>query len=605
MPNNQDGSRPFVLSVTVDFPDDVMGGLYTPELLDSLMAQLKAMGFSRVYWLYYGDAEPDSYWGGGLFDYPLIKYGRKTVDLIGEPLKAAVPYAHKYGLEIYGVLKPYNTGMSGSDPDGSPDADADGIQRIGGTVKQVIPAIVANPHIRPRRRPIQVPANLQATPVTSIRLIKSDDSPTRIRRENLEIWTSPDNFQYERRDVEFSVREEVGPAPSEVQDYFGVVVTPKGTPLRNLWLEGLDLSDKYIAVTTNFKDNQGDFRNTAVAMVEAYGAGSQPLPIVVATLGAVWSRPRDFRNDGLEFDSGLGPIRIDLDIDNSPPAPDESRGDRRLQTGGGIAFARGKNEYLGTTPCEVYPETRKLWSGWVDRIIDAGVDGIDLRVSHHGSLCDEPLEYGFNEPIVAEYRRRFGSEPGEDQTSLDRISQIRGEHYTSFVRETSERARRAGCKMQVHLHTEAFHANPNNGQLMGFPANVHFDWESWLGDGLVDGVTFRTSWFEAWEDEPGSPADRSVLSNALSDPVAAQTLAKTNELAVPAYLNRYLSREIGIEQYVKDMEAVHSDERFAGFDVYETSAFLFPNPEGTALEPRLEITEPITKKARELGLLGR
>ena len=159
--------------------------------------------------------------------------------------------------------------------------------------------------------------------------------------------------------------------------------------------------------------------------------------------------------------------------------------------------------------------------------------------------------------------------------------------------------------MQVHLHTEAFHANPNNGQLMGFPANVHFAWESWLGDGLVDGVTFRTSWFEAWEDEPGSPADRSVLSNALSDPVAAQTLAKTNELAVPAYLNRYLSREIGIEHYVEDMEAVYNDERFAGFDVYETSAFLFPNPEGTLLEPRLEITEPITKKARELGLLGK
>ena len=86
MPNNQGRSQPFVLSVTVDFPDDVMGGSYTSELLDSMMAQLKAMGFSRVYWLYYGDAEPESYWGGGLFDYPLIKYGRKTVDLIGEPL---------------------------------------------------------------------------------------------------------------------------------------------------------------------------------------------------------------------------------------------------------------------------------------------------------------------------------------------------------------------------------------------------------------------------------------------------------------------------------------------------------------------------------------
>lgn len=56
-------------------------------------------------------------------------------------------------------------------------------------------------------------------------------------------------------------------------------------------------------------------------------------------------------------------------------------------------------------------------------------------------------------------------------------------------------------------------------------------------------MTFRTSWFEALEDQPGSMANRSLLSNALSDPV----VKVTNELGVPAYLNRYLTREIGID----------------------------------------------------------
>ena len=42
-------------------------------------------------------------------------------------------------------------------------------------------------------------------------------------------------------------------------------------------------------------------------------------------------------------------------------------------------------------------------------------------------------------------------------------------------------------------------------------------------------------------------ANRSLLSNALSDPVVNRTVKVTNELGVPAYLNRYLTREIGID----------------------------------------------------------
>ena len=52
---------PFLLSATVDFPDDLQHGVYTLELLDDAMDQLKGMGVRRVYWNYYGDVDPHSY----------------------------------------------------------------------------------------------------------------------------------------------------------------------------------------------------------------------------------------------------------------------------------------------------------------------------------------------------------------------------------------------------------------------------------------------------------------------------------------------------------------------------------------------------------------
>ena len=97
--------HPFLLSTTVDFPDDVGRGACTHELLDAMMVQLKSLGVSRVYWLYYGDIDPKSYWATDAFGHG---YGPETVERIGEPVSAAVPVARRHGLEIYAVVKKYD-----------------------------------------------------------------------------------------------------------------------------------------------------------------------------------------------------------------------------------------------------------------------------------------------------------------------------------------------------------------------------------------------------------------------------------------------------------------------------------------------------------------
>ena len=616
MSANHPGRRsPFILSTTVDFPDDLGYGIYTPGLLDEVMRLLKSIGVTRVYWNYYGDVDPDSYWAGAIFR---SDYNKETLRQIGEPVKAAVPVAHRHGLELYATLKPYDSGGSATYPEGSPESTASRVGRIGGTLQYVVPFFERHPHTRIRRRPYDAPSSLQGEPIKRIRLLKKDDSPTRVRQENIEIWTSQNNYRYERRNVDCRLRERVEPALREVRDYYSRLVTAKGAPVRTLTLEGLDLSDPYILVTTNFTDEAGDFRNTALGMIEAYGSELEPLPIVVAIKGDFWGRHAlDFRTDGLEFDSGDGPVEIVLDASNSGsgasledvslfPVASGASGPRRRDDGL-IAFARGKNEYLPLTPCEVYPEVRKLWSGYVDRLIEAGVDGIDVRSSSHSSRTDEPTEYGFNEPLLEEYRRRFGGDPLRDDAGLQRLAELRGEHYTSFIREASDRVRRAGKRFQVHVHADTFRPDAVHEAMSWMQANVQFDWKTWLREGLVDGITLRIG-AETLEPGPEGVARRSkfphaALSKTLADPVGTEALALAQELGVPVYFNRYVTRPLGgTDEYVSDLESVFHDDRFAGLDLYELASMVRPSPDGSRLVPVEDRVEGIRAKAAELGI---
>ena len=105
------------------------------------------------------------------------------------------------------------------------------------------------------------------------------------------------------------------------------------------------------------------------------------------------------------------------------------------------------------------------------------------------------------------------------------------------------------------------------------------------------------------EDLPGTPPVRSRLTNALRDPVAVEALELAEELGIPAYMNRYIDRAVGIEEYLSDLESALRDERFAGFDLYESANFMRPTEDGSRLEPYKGRVELIRGKARDLGLL--
>ena len=52
--------------------------------------------------------------------------------------------------------------------------------------------------------------------------------------------------------------------------------------------------------------------------------------------------------------------------------------------------------------------------------------------------------------------------------------------------------------------------------------------------------------------------------------------------ATQAYMNRYIERAVGDEEHMTDLEAALGDERFAGFDLYESACFIRPTSDGSS-----------------------
>src|SRR5262245_8165462 len=187
--------RPFLLSATVAAPDDFSRVAFTPQLLRELLERMKWMGVRRIYWEYHGDIHT-GYWahavrrprhgttgvalepGNSPVEQSLRNFG-------GHPIHTAVPIARQLGLEVFGIIKPYETGHSSAEPLGSPDALLfAGLPRIGGYADFVYPWVLRHPELRLRARSTAL-SNTPAVPIRKIELRKQDDSATRVRTANL------------------------------------------------------------------------------------------------------------------------------------------------------------------------------------------------------------------------------------------------------------------------------------------------------------------------------------------------------------------------------------------------------------------------------------
>ena len=259
---------PFRLEALVDFVDDALTTVITPAHVDAMMRLLSEMGVTRVSWAYYGDGH-----GGYFIPSGLSRRWQNyadTLTALDNPLRIAAEAAHRNGIELYAYYKPYETGPALSLPEGSPEARAFGrIKQQGGWLAWMDPFVVEHPDLRIRHKADDSIQDLSGTPVSAIKLIKKDDSPTRITREHLQIWSSNLNYRYRQLNVDFTVTEKVERCPAEVRNLNGALVTREGDPVRVLTMSGFNLTDPYILVTTDFTSGPADFENTGTELLAA------------------------------------------------------------------------------------------------------------------------------------------------------------------------------------------------------------------------------------------------------------------------------------------------------------------------------------------------
>lgn len=538
----------FHLEALVDFPDDAMAAKQpiTPACIDAMMARLAASGVRRVSWATYGDGHGGYFLPGGL-DPGWTNYV-ETLKALQNPLQVAVECGHRHGLEVYGYFKPYETGPAMVFPDASPEARTYGrLSQIGGYLTWIDPFVVNNPGLRLQRKPMESPYGSHSRPVCAIRLIKKDDTPTRVTRDHLRIWTSEQNYRYRPASVDFHVRETVEVAPEEVCSLDGTVVTPRGGSVRVLTLTGFSLIDRYILVTTDFREGPGDFENLGTELLVALDENNVEIPGVFSSGAAVWEGDRvDFRTWGLVFDFGWTRQKAVLDAPNTAPPDAVGYGSGRT---GLIAFAQGRNEYLPGALCETEPEVQAYWLRCIQEMIAADVDGIDFRVENHSTHTDYPEEYGYN-PVITD--RAAVRNPGDPFAA---VPAVRGEAYTAFLRQAKAALSLEGRRMRINLNVDFFRPDPPPVRLPAYPLNIQFDWNTWVSEGLPDEAILR--FFHI-------PFDA-----VFEDTVAQAMVAACHSKGIPVVFNRYIN-----DAYEAEFNRVRADGRFSGFILYETASCL-------------------------------
>ena len=543
--------RSFLLETLVDFPDDVTSnGRPLTELdIDALMAKLATLGIRRVSWAYYGDGHggfinPKGYredYQGEWDNYDATYRG------LGNPLKVAVAAGHRHGLEVYAYFKPYETGPGYAFPEGSPEAKTWGVlDHKGGKIAWLDSFVRDHPQLRVKRRTDDLAPGVDSAPIKSIRLIKQDAAPTRIGQDDIQIWTSPNNFRYQPTRLPITMTNTVENARHEVRDIKGALLTRKGDPVRVLTLTGLDLLDKYVLVTTSLKDGTPDFSNSGVEIMQALDEAGREIPGVFATGGAIaFESSNDFRRAGLMFDHGFGAKVITLDAPNT-------NGKRGL-----IAFTRGRNEYLPGALCETEPAVRKFWLECLEEMIAAGVDGVDFREENHSTHTDYPHEYGFNEVVLAKARAR----PGE---LLANIAAVRGEAYTDFLRACKSRLAQAGKRMRYNLQLDYLRPDPPPERLLAYTLNLNLEWRRWIDEGLMDEAILR--FFSL------------PPSVVFDDPIAREIITRCQAKGLPMTINRYVAQGFAGSKLTDELQRFHQDGRFSGFIFYETYEFIKYGP---------------------------
>ena len=526
----------------MDLDYDLSCAFHTPEILEQKINLLAKHGFKRLHIV----APPP---GGSDYSHAarvlpedgppnFLRQSRETFS--GDPLKQAVKLAKAAGLEVIVVFKPYEGGGAFTIPHGiMPDCGQNYMETLGGCAVGLDPFIVAHPEFLLKRRSEDYLLEKAVTKIELVfildkisdddemkRQVLDNDSITHFSANEFEIYVSSDNGVYKKIETSFSVSEYV--ELREIRNANGEPVFSQPMRCRIIEISGMTIDAPYFAVT--FDGDKKAFRTIPFSMCSVFNEDNK-LPV---TISPTLRHDAPFNKVGFEFEE-VGPYYWDCG----------------WKTCTCFGFARGKLQHLRGSLCEAYSEVRDHWLEQVERYIELGAEGVEVRLQSHCSGVTDFVNYGFNPSLVNAYREEYGSDISIEAVDPIKLMKIRGKFFGMFIKDAKELLHQHKRNLSIHLHgyMERPSLNPTFYE-MGFWANPKIlpDWRNLIE--IADEIVIKDYNFGVYRQEE---------ANGIKDLAA--------KIGTPVWIHCYLQQ--GNDWNKTFLNAVDNDPRITGIQLYE------------------------------------
>ena len=153
-----------------------------------------------------------------------------------------------------------------------------------------------------------------------------------------------------------------------------------------------------------------------------------------------------------------------------------------------------------------YPEAREYLLSQMDALLKKyNFDGIYWCTRSHSAPAASGDEFGYNQPIVDEYQKRYGKNILKDDFDLDKWRLLRGEYFVEFIKEAKSRWPE---KIMAVGIPRGRYFGPGYG-------NMYLDWEALVKNKLIDRLVLGV-WSGAWL-YPQRSADYAVQGYLCAD----------------------------------------------------------------------------------------
>jgi hypothetical protein len=155
---------------------------------------------------------------------------------------------------------------------------------------------------------------------------------------------------------------------------------------------------------------------------------------------------------------------------------------------GELGVAVGHDEYITGALSPAFSESQNYWLKQIEYSLNAGVDGVDLRIANHNRSLNWN-DYGFEEPVMKDFESTTGRSWTDTPENHNIRRKIIADYYTKFYKKASILIRTKGKKVQLHIGPQYVLAKADN-RYMG----LDWQWERWLCEDLADEITLKGCW---------------------------------------------------------------------------------------------------------------